>query len=1075
MRGSAGILSAGARTFRVHADSITVTDLRVVVRLNPTELLARATEGLFPAPAATVDAPWPTLPSWLVLRQGGLRDDVHRLAAQRNAPGWFDAPICTFAELASRWLPSNAAPSPLSSEERLAMLSGLVQRGGHGVFDGHGSSDAWVPAIDRLIGELISEGVTVDALRSALARRATADAFEARRDRVLLAIYETWHTALADASRSDGRDRLVRLAAHISAQPDMFARSLGARREVRLVGLADLRGGWTALLRALVASPALDAVTVFASHELALPDDVRVQYDRDPGNVAAPIALLEAPDVARETELVAVRVRGLIDAGTPPSRIGVFYRGARPGVDAMASALDTLGVPVTARRRTALATTGPARAVRALLNAAASGWTRQSVMEIAEQPLLASGLAPDVLESAASWQVITSLDEWTDALANLLTRCEARDERARQSNASAFRRATLPPTTRVQETHARWITLIPVLRQLEATRAVNDWFSWVAEVLQGDAWGLPASIAIEPGGDHNAWRVDVRAREMLVNLVQEWQRALTMFGDAAVDADAETFSARLSLLMATDVITPPETGFGVIVSEALAGAWRGFDHVFVCGLSAGTFPMRAAVGPLWSDADRRALREHGVALDPPDAWRSREQELFRVLCAGASTSLTLSWPAMDAEGREVVRSSFVDDVVERLSEDRIVVSAERSEEALETRGVLTRVAPQQVVTPGFPLLPRENADDALAHARRVAALERARSLEPSEHNGRIDDRELQQRLTEKHGEHYVWSATQLETLAKCAWSWFSDRLLGLTEREEASDAIEPSAMGTILHKALEHFFAEARRLRGERAVYLRDQDRAFVAAQLPISLDEAWRATAAEQWLGNPALHHVVRTELHDALAKYLDFEIAFNEKSTDNRTKSSKQIQTGAAESELSFDKVELTGAGVHFRIHGQIDRVDTGVDDRIDGATQYFAAIDYKSSKYATPGAGSRKAWEDGVVLQVPLYAAVLQSLRPNQTLARLEYRTLRSPEVVHQLQFVGVKAAKGKAATIEQDEDAATRLQAALDAAGTRVRAAREGDLPARPVPSCGCSPYCGARDICRIPGGPVEVGQ
>lgn len=60
------------------------------------------------------------------------------------------------------------------------------------------------------------------------------------------------------------------------------------------------------------------------------------------------------------------------------------------------------------------------------------------------------------------------------------------------------------------------------------------------------------------------------------------------------------------------------------------------------------------------------------------------------------------------------------------------------------------------------------------------------------------------------------------------------------------------------------------------------------------------------------ALHHVVRTELHDALAKYLDFEIAFNEKSTDNRTKSSKQIQTGgAAESELSFDKVELNWRG--------------------------------------------------------------------------------------------------------------------------------------------------------------------
>lgn len=1051
--------------------------LRVVVRLDPAALLAAATEDLFPAPAATTGAPWPTLPSWLVLRQGGLRDDLHRLAAQRGASGWFDAPICTFAELAARWLPRDVVPSPLSSEERLAMLSALAQREGAGVFDGHGSSDAWLPAIDRLIGELVSEGVTVDALAQAMAQRQSADDFEVRRDRALLAIYGAWHNTLARAARSDGRDRLVRLAAHINAHPDRFAQTLGARRDVRLVGLADLRGGWTGLLRALVASPALDAVTVFASHALeipfVLPGDLSMHYDRDPGNVAAPVTLLEAPDVARETELVAVRVRELLDAGAAPSRIGVFYRGARPGVDAMASALGTLGVPVTARRRTALATTGPARAVRALLNAAASGWTRQSVMEIAEQPLLASGLAPDVLESAASWQVITSLDEWTDALASLLARCETRD--ARSTNSGSFRRATLPPTHRVRDTQVRWSTWVPTLRQLEDTRAVNEWFTWTTDVLLRDTWGVSAGLATAPGDDQNAWRVDVRARDMLVALAQDWQRALAAFGDAVATTDAEGFSARLSLLMAADVITPPETGFGVVVSEALAGAWRSFDHVFVCGLSAGTFPMRASVGPLWSDADRRSLREYGVPLDPPDAWRSREQELFRVLCAGASTTLTLAWPAMDSEGREVVRSSFVDDVAEQLFEAHGVIETQRNDDTLAALGVLTRVAPQQVITPNFPLLPRLHTDDTRAHAHRVAAIERDRAHEPSAYNGRIDDDAMQQRLAEKHGEHYVWSATQLETLAKCAWSWFSDRLLGLTEQQEASDAIEPSAMGTILHRALDHFFAEARRQRGEHAVYLRESDRTFVDAQLPRSLDHAWHETAADVWLGNPALHHVVRTELSTALAGYLNFEISFNEKSADNRTKSSKQIQTGAAEGELSFDRVELSGAGVRFRIHGQIDRVDTGVDARIEDAARYFAAIDYKSSKYSTPGAGSKKAWDDGVVLQVPLYAAVLQALRPGQTLARLEYRTLRSPEVVHQLQFVGVKSSKAKGAAIEIDDDAPKRLQNALDAAGTRVRAAREGVLPARPVPSCGCSPYCGARDICRIPGGPVEIGQ
>jgi hypothetical protein len=241
---------------------------------------------------------------------------------------------------------------------------------------------------------------------------------------------------------------------------------------------------------------------------------------------------------------------------------------------------------------------------------------------------------------------------------------------------------------------------------------------------------------------------------------------------------------------------------------------------------------------------------------------------------------------------------------------------------------------------------------------------------------------------------------------------------------------------------------------------------------LASEFDDAWIAASATSWLGHPALHALTRRELLAQLEGYLAFELTLNSKRTDYRTNSSKQLHAGAAEGELSFGPVWMEGDGVRFQLRGMIDRIDVGVDDRVGNAAQYFAALDYKSTVYATPAGGNKRGWEDGVILQVPLYARALQALRPGAILARLEYRTLRNPQVVHQLQLVKIERdSKTKVCTVVNDEEAGRKLEAALDAAGQRVQQARDGEFPVSPTPSCGCSPYCVARDICRIPGGPI----
>lgn len=1024
--------------------------------LDPAVLLERATTGLFP-PAPTGGSPWPTLSAWIVLRQGGLRDDLHRWAAAQGVAGWFDAPICLFNELADRWGPTEPQAA-LSEPERHALLARLLDEHGAGLIP-RGSSDAWVPTVDRFIGELISEDVGVVAFTEA-ALRVADDAFATQRAERLGAVYGAWHGALAAAGRRDGRDARVRLARAIGADPQAFAARLGERREVRIVGLADLRGGWRLLIDALGASPVLDRVEILTSAALEIPGAT----SSTPGGESAPtprVRLIQAADTAREMERIAVEVRALLDAGVTPTRIAVVAREARPSIDVMAATLGALGVPVTARRRTGLAHTAPARALLAILGVLRDSWSRHAVAELAEHPLLVTGLDAGIINTLGFSRAMSSCEAWRDGLTELLARVERRELGTDDGD---DRRAALPPRVRVQATLDAWEVVAPQLAALEQSRTLEAWCKWCVEALDDGTWGIGDRLT-EGCGDNGVWFRELRARDRIRALLVAWQDAAGSFGGREQMLDATRFVDRLLLILAQDLITMPETDAGVVVAEALAAGWRAFDHLFVVGMSAGSFPKRPADGVLLDADEREALRAAGLPLDASDAWRDRERALFDVLCAAPRESLTLSWPALDGEGRETARSAFVD--------------------VLLSRGEIEEDAPENVLIAGFPV-----ADDAaaVAHARVVAARETARlgtgaplgaaddaaegtgerpPLSPW--NGEIQDTELRDWLASRYGESYEWSATQLETVAKCPWHWFAARLLGLEDRRDADDLLEPSVSGSLRHDALDRFFARAREERGTPVV-IGQADAQWVHAGIATALGEAWDAAAeAGVWLGPPAVRATQREELLANLVRYLNFEMKFNDDYTKGNTNASKVIRSGAIAGEFAFENVELEGDGLRFRLRGMVDRIDQGVDDRIPDAEQYLAAIDYKSSKGSTPGGGEKGAWDDGIVLQVPLYAKALQQRFPDKQVVRMEYRTIgSSAERVHVLSLAPVE--RGALASDDAVEAAEAQLAGALDAAGRRVRAVRDGKLPTLPTPSAGCSPYCPARDICRIPGGP-----
>jgi len=699
--------------------------------------------------------------------------------------------------------------------------------------------------------------------------------------------------------------------------------------------------------------------------------------------------------------------------------MAVVARQARPYTEMAASALERFGVPATVRRRHALREIPVVRALAALFGAAADGWSRHGLAELADQPYFENEIDAAQINDIGYARRVRGLTNWAAAV-----RAAGPDARAEAFDRFAER-----------------------ARELDARRPLKEWLTWLHRFLTDDPWQMHTRIGSVPGDRFDVVRLDLEGWKGLTGLVAQWVEAEQGWGAPAAPLDAEGFHAQLTDLLDHEIALWSSTRRGVPVIEGLAGMYRNFRHLFLVGLESGRFPVRAPGSPLLDESERASLVANGVPLELRAEWERRERELFRVLSAAGQESLTVSYSRLDPAGREVVRSSFVEALGEVATLD----------EAL--------VPPSRVVTPGVRICATPAAEEHARYAARVE-LDRARgTLSPW--NGQITDAKLVSRLEEQFGDSYLWSPTQLESYAKCPWAYFSGKLLGVEELKDPEDEMDPRTYGSVVHDALARFF-DAEFARRGAPVLLRDGDRAEAIPRLRAALEAALEASGESSWLGHPSLAPAKRANMARVLSRYLEFEIAYNEKLFNNRTNNAFVLRTGVETHELRFREAVLERGGIQFRFRGTIDRVEVGIDERVTSG-HYVAAVDYKSSKYAAPGGGSKKAWHEGVVLQVPLYAHALATLRPGSVVSRVEYRALKQRETLLTLQLVSVdrKTKELRTGGAEQEQ-----MEAALDAVVHHVKQVRGGAFPAEPPPTCGCPSFCHARDICRVAGGPRE---
>ena len=1012
----------------------------------PRALLEAAADGfLSPVPGSPAQ-PFPSPGYLLALRQGGVRDDLLALAAARGVPGWFDPPLAVFHEL-PRWLGATRR-KPLSETERTVLLTSVLRRKGSRVFARARRLGDFVAAVDHHFGELVAEGVTAEGYRAALTAAGVHEEFEGRRDGDLMDCYAAYLEALAGEGRRDGRDTLADIAQAVRDDPGATATALGGRREIRIFGLTDLRGGWRPLLAALAGTSALDRILIYSMERLdlaGLPHEVELPPPGPAPRPPAGIVAFEAPDPEREVEEVARRVRALAEGGVALDRIGIVCRAARPYVDLAVAALEKFGVPATARQRIAHAEIPIVRAVLTLFAAAAEGWSRHGLTEVAEQPYLGSGLDAELIGFLGYRERLTGLTAWGAAFERLAAQASA-TEAAAGTDDESDAETGLPSAPRARAAHAAWGEFAARAGGIAAPRPLREWLVWLREFLEQDPWGIAARTHAEPR-DPVVARRDITGWRELARIAAEWEEAVNRWKEGDDLLSAEQFDARLREVLSGDAALWTESARGVRVLEALAATHRAFDHLFLVGLSSGHFPRRAPGSPLFSEEERAALVAAGLPLDLSAVWDARERALFTQLVAGGERGLTLSTPALDEGGRETVPSAFLEELQAGLG-----LTPER-------------IPAHRVLTPGLPLL--ADWGDA-AHTEQVARIEREREIGAlGPWNGGIEAPALRAWLAGARGPDYHWSPTQLEAYAKCPWAYFSGRLLGLEQRAEPEDEMDAVTRGTILHRALQLVYEGLAQDRGG-PVLLRESELAALTPRVEEALDAAIAALPPEVWLGHPALRVTRRQEMLELLEGYLAWEASEIEVSFDSKSRkhAARRVRTVVQAHEVTFRDITLERGEIRFRFRGRIDRVEVGCDQRLP-SDQFVAAVDYKTGKGSTPGGGDARAWGDGVVLQLPLYAHALAQLHPGRAVSRVEYRAIRGREVVHSLNLHQVDKTRREATL---DPAAQEKLDAALTRAAQHVAAVRRGEFPAAPPPSCDCPDWCHGFDICRVPGGP-----
>ncbi|MBI5367952.1 MAG: exodeoxyribonuclease V subunit gamma [Planctomycetes bacterium] len=385
----------------------------------------------------------------------------------------------------------------------------------------------------------------------------------------------------------------------------------------------------------------------------------------------ATLQVIAAPGPAREVEEIAREVRRRLEAGTRPETIGVLFRNLGEYGRLIEEVFDRARIPWTFRRGAPALAAPAVRTLLALLDTATHGTRRLEPSRIAalfgsayldlEVPSpLGELAAADVDEVLAAAGVLPGpWERWQETLARHARRAATAHPRgpgARPAQSSDAEPLRIEAVTRAVE------DLVRRLGELAQPRPAGAHAAAVAAACRELGIAARARAGADPRRVHR----DLAALAALDGLLSEIAEAQRLGAAPERAVELRDFLELLETALAETPVageTPP--GGGVRVLNTYDARGLAFEVVFVGGLVEGEFPLARREPVLFRDEERALFHDrHGRRLFRSTRLLSWEEPLlFCLALASARRAAVLSYPTVDARGRAVLPSYFVEEVL----------------------------------------------------------------------------------------------------------------------------------------------------------------------------------------------------------------------------------------------------------------------------------------------------------------------------------------------------------------------------------------------------------------------------
>lgn len=767
----------------------------------------------------------------------------------------------------------------------------------------------------------------------------------------------------------------------------------------------------------------------------------------EPSNDAAGIEILAVTGTTNEAELIAARVKLLLQSGVDPRDVVVATRDLDESASLLLSRFRAAGIPVWCAASTPLITAPAVRALLEVLRLEAEGWPFERLRAVLRsnyfRPEWYAKELPRRISQLLAESRAEKLHEKRDIMWKVLKRKSERDD-ATVDTAQALElfeqitSATKP--LRSKATFAKWAE-----RLLELSRTLG--------------------IAPAHEDDERELAIWERLREALFN-ARKFDESLD---DPVGKVSLADFTTALTEVIQTQHIPAAGKAHGRVRILSVEDV-RNLDvpHLFLTGLTEKAFPRLRRDDCLYSEHERRELHGHGLPLSHNEHRLQDEMLLFYSIVTRARRTLTLSYSEAGAQGEPQFPSPYVL-AVQRLFDEKTLVTqhvgdldpvpkSDRIFTAADARRMATVELRHQ--RPGLfaGLIEAKDYAPAMRHVLAGVDANAARFATRgwTKYDGEVSAAARRKFLADRYPDEYQFSVRQFEDYANCRFQFFSHDVLGIEPLEPPTVATDYRRRGNLMHNALA---AVHRAFLGEETA---DID--------PARLTQAIRESVAER-----LDRQIKDTELAKALTTiegrllaewceaygvhWTDYITAFDDDWQSPPKAEHFELPFGQVPGEevdeKNYPAVTFGESGQTIHIRGRIDRIDVGFRD----GGPAFTVIDYKSGK---PPQFTVDDVKSGRALQLTVYLLAVKKLgllegggRPYQ----MGYWSLKEDGFVP-----GIKDRK-KTPTPLRD-DVVQTLQATLDRVlPALAEGIRGGHFPVDSEDPR-CTELCPYNTVCRI---------